>query len=193
MAATTVREHRLAAGYAIFIPSSLAFGLLLAGHHPAFLAAGLRSRPGLCRPGSTPCAALARRGRSQHPRLGPRVRLPPASVLGVPRQARRTTSHTHAGPTTRSHPASRRLLDNALPRSPLRAGLTSSSKPSRLDVMQQLQPHLPSSQSSLLSRHCTRTQGPGLVEARFNRLRGCRGAGRLVFGAQPVLARRCWL
>jgi hypothetical protein len=40
MATTTVREHRLAAGSAIFIPSSLAFGLLLAGHHPAFLAAG---------------------------------------------------------------------------------------------------------------------------------------------------------
>ena len=81
----------------------------------------VRSRPGLCRPGSTPCAALARRGRSQHRRLGSRVRLPPAAVLGVPRQARRTTSRTHAGPTTCSHPASRRLLDNALPRSPLRA------------------------------------------------------------------------
>ena len=53
MAATTVREHRLAAGYAIFIPSSLAFGLLLAAHHPAFLAAGFGA--------ALLCAGLARR------------------------------------------------------------------------------------------------------------------------------------
>ena len=81
MAATTEREHRLAAGYAIFIPSSLAFGLLLAGRHPAFLAAGFGAGPGLCRPGSPPCAALACRGRPWHRRLGSRVRLPPAPVL----------------------------------------------------------------------------------------------------------------
>ena len=53
MAATTVSEHRLAAAYAIFIPSSLAFGLLLAGRHPAFLAAGLGA--------ALVCAGLARR------------------------------------------------------------------------------------------------------------------------------------
>ena len=40
MATTTLREHRLAAGYAILIPSALAFGLLLADRHPAFLAVG---------------------------------------------------------------------------------------------------------------------------------------------------------
>ena len=53
MAGTTVREHRLAAGYAIFIPSSLALGLLLAGRHPAFLAAGFGA--------ALVCAGLARR------------------------------------------------------------------------------------------------------------------------------------
>ena len=53
MAITTVGEHRLAAGYAIFIPSSLAFGLLLAAHHPAFLAAGFGA--------ALLCAGLARR------------------------------------------------------------------------------------------------------------------------------------
>ena len=53
MAVTTVGEHRLAAGYAIFIPSSLAFGLLLAAHHPAFLAAGFGA--------ALLCAGLARR------------------------------------------------------------------------------------------------------------------------------------
>ena len=53
MAKTTVREHRLAAGSAIFIPSSLAFGLLLVGHHPAFLAAGFGA--------ALLCAGLARR------------------------------------------------------------------------------------------------------------------------------------
>ena len=67
MAATTLREHRQAAGYAIVIPSSLAFGLLLAGRHPAFLAAGFGA--------ALLCAGLARRyvrdwhaaeGRSSH-------------------------------------------------------------------------------------------------------------------------------
>ena len=67
MAATTVRGHRLAAGYAIFIPSSLTFGLLLAARHPAFLAAGFGA--------ALTCAGLARRyvqhwhaaeGRSTH-------------------------------------------------------------------------------------------------------------------------------
>jgi hypothetical protein len=67
VAATTVREHRLAAGYAIFIPSSLALGLLLAGHNPAFLVAGFGA--------ALVCAGLARRyvqywqaaeGRSSH-------------------------------------------------------------------------------------------------------------------------------
>ena len=53
MAATTVSEHRLAAGYAIFIPSSLVFGLLLAARHPAFLAAGFGA--------ALVCAGLARR------------------------------------------------------------------------------------------------------------------------------------
>ena len=53
MAPTTVREHRLAAGYAIFIPSSLALGLLLAGRHPAFLAAGFGA--------ALACAGLVRR------------------------------------------------------------------------------------------------------------------------------------
>ena len=53
MAATTVREYRLAAGYAIVIPSSLAFGLLLAARNPAFLAAGLGA--------ALVCAGLARR------------------------------------------------------------------------------------------------------------------------------------
>jgi hypothetical protein len=64
---TTVREHRLAAGYAILIPSSLAFGLLLAARHPTFLAAGFGA--------ALVCAGLARRyvqhwhaaeGRSTH-------------------------------------------------------------------------------------------------------------------------------
>jgi hypothetical protein len=50
---TTVREHRLAAGYAILIPSSLALGLLLAAHNPAFLAAGFAA--------ALVCAGLARR------------------------------------------------------------------------------------------------------------------------------------
>jgi hypothetical protein len=53
VAATTVREHRLAAGYAIFIPSSLTLGLLLAAHNPAFLAAGFGA--------ALACAGLARR------------------------------------------------------------------------------------------------------------------------------------
>jgi hypothetical protein len=53
VAKTTVSEHRLAAGYAIFIPSFLALGLLLAGRHPAFLAAGFG--------GALTCAGLARR------------------------------------------------------------------------------------------------------------------------------------
>ena len=53
MAPTTVREHRLAAGYAIFTPSSLALGLLLAARHPAFLAAGFGA--------ALACAGLARR------------------------------------------------------------------------------------------------------------------------------------
>ena len=53
MATTTVREHRLAAGYALFIPSSLTLGLLLAGRHPAFLAAGFGA--------ALTCAGLARR------------------------------------------------------------------------------------------------------------------------------------
>ena len=118
MATTTVREHRLAAGYATFIPGPRSAP---SSAQPSIPRGRLRSCPHLCRPGSTPCAALARRGRSQHPRLGPRVRLPPAPIPNVPRQAWRTTSRTHAGPTTCSHPASRRLLDNALPRSPLRA------------------------------------------------------------------------
>ncbi len=52
MAATTVRGHRLAAGYAIVIPS-LALGLLLATRHPAFLAAGFGA--------ALTCAGLARR------------------------------------------------------------------------------------------------------------------------------------
>jgi hypothetical protein len=67
VATTQVREHRLAAGYAIFIPSSLALGLLLAGHNPAFLVAGFGA--------ALACAGLARRyvqnwhaseGRSTH-------------------------------------------------------------------------------------------------------------------------------
>ena len=53
MATTTVREHRLAAGYAIFIPSSLALGLLLVARHPVFLAAGFGA--------ALVCAGLARR------------------------------------------------------------------------------------------------------------------------------------
>ena len=53
MVATTVLEHRLAAGYAIVIPSSLALGLLLAARHPAFLAAGFGA--------ALVCAGLARR------------------------------------------------------------------------------------------------------------------------------------
>lgn len=53
MAATTVGEHRLAAGYAIFIPSSLSLGLLLAAHNPAFFVAGFAA--------ALACAGLARR------------------------------------------------------------------------------------------------------------------------------------
>ena len=74
MTATTMREHRQAAGYAIAVPSFLALGLLLAGRHPAFLAAGFGA--------ALMCAVLARRhvqhwhaaeGRSTHgwaPELG---------------------------------------------------------------------------------------------------------------------------
>ena len=53
MAPTTVREHRRAAGYAVFIPSSVAFGLLLGAHHRAFLAVGFGA--------ALFCAGLARR------------------------------------------------------------------------------------------------------------------------------------
>jgi hypothetical protein len=53
VAATTIGEHRLAAGYAIFIPSSLTLGLLLAAHNPAFLMAGFGA--------ALACAGLARR------------------------------------------------------------------------------------------------------------------------------------
>jgi hypothetical protein len=53
VAATTEREHRLAAGYAIFIPSSLALSQLLAAHNPAFLMAGFGA--------ALACAGLARR------------------------------------------------------------------------------------------------------------------------------------
>ena len=119
MAPTTVREHRLAAGYALIIPSSLAFGLLLAGRNPAFLAVGFGA--------ALACAGLTRRyvhcGRPQHARLGPRVRRPPAPIHGVPSKAGPITrhTHTHARSPTRSHPAPRRLLDCACTSGPLRA------------------------------------------------------------------------
>ena len=70
MATATVREHRLAAGYAIVIPSSLAVGLLLAGPPPSIPRGRARSGPRLCSHGSTPCAALARRGGPHAPTDG---------------------------------------------------------------------------------------------------------------------------
>jgi hypothetical protein len=48
-----VGEHRLAAGYALFIRTSLAFGLLLAGRNPAFLSLDFGA--------ALACAGLTRR------------------------------------------------------------------------------------------------------------------------------------